>query len=76
MSATLTPSTGKVTANGTIMPSGAVITVDGLDVTTNYNITYANGTLVIKATTTEAEKKANKVSQTTTPCGVSQEIRT
>ena len=47
VSATLTPSTGNVTTNGTITPGAAVITADGTDVTANYNITYASGTLII-----------------------------
>ena len=61
VSATLTPSTGNVTTNGTITPGAAVITADGTDVTANYNITYVTGKLVIEATTTEAEQKAEAV---------------
>lgn len=44
---TLTPSTAKVTANGTITASAAVITADGADVTANYNVSYTSGKLVI-----------------------------
>ena len=61
VSATLTPSTSNVTTNGTITPGAAVITADGTDVTANYNITYVTGKLVIEATTTEAEQKAEAV---------------
>lgn len=64
VSATLTPSTSDVTANGTITPGAAVITADGVNVTANYNITYVTGKLVIQAATTEAEQKAEAVTQT------------
>mgnify|MGYP004663841807 FL=1 len=44
----LTPSTNAVTTSGTITPSGAkIVDSDGNDVTSNYNISYKNGVLVI-----------------------------
>ena len=47
---TLTPSTDKVTDNGTITVSNAqIVNADGKDVTGNYNITYTAGKLVVKA---------------------------
>ncbi len=50
---TLTPSTTNATTNGTITPSGAVIKNGNVDVTSNYEITYKTGKLVInKATPT------------------------
>lgn len=49
---TLTPSTDKVTANGTITASAAVITAGGSDVTANYEISYgAPAKLVIRPDT-------------------------
>ena len=40
-------STANATTNGTIMPSNAVIKNSNTDVTSNYNITYAAGTLTV-----------------------------
>jgi len=51
VTATLTPSTANVTANGSITASAAVITADGTDVTANYEITYVDGKLVIEPDT-------------------------
>ena len=47
---------------GVITPSGAVIKKDGTDVTSNYNITYATGTLTVnkKAVTVSGITAANK----------------
>lgn len=47
ISANLTASTDNVTANGTITPHGAIITVNGEDVTENYSILYESAKLVI-----------------------------
>ena len=51
-SITLTASTTNATEAGTITPSAAVIKKGTTDVTNNYNITYAPGTLVINNITT------------------------
>ena len=48
MTATLTPSTTNVTVDGTITASATIITADSIDVTANYEITYADGKLVIE----------------------------
>ena len=53
--AILTPSTEKVTANGTITAGTAVITADGADVTANYEITYMDGKLVIQPDTSKID---------------------
>ena len=45
---TLTPSTANVTVDGTITASAAIITAGSADVTANYEITYADGKLVIE----------------------------
>ena len=66
VSATLTPSTAEVTANGSITPGAAIIMADGTDVTNNYSITYVTGKLVIEAVTTEAERNAQAVESTIT----------
>jgi len=47
-SVTLTgSSTGSVTTEGTITPSAAIIKSGNTDVTSNYNITYVDGTLTV-----------------------------
>ena len=51
----LSPSTANVTVNGTITASAAVITADGVDVTKNYEISYADGKLVIEPDTSKIE---------------------
>ena len=64
-SITLTPSTNNVITNGTITPSKATIVSDGTDVTSNYNITYNTGKLVIDALSIEnAEITLNQTTYT------------
>ncbi len=55
VTATLTPSTDNVTASGTIEASDAVITANGVDVTGNYNVSYASGKLVIEPDTSKTD---------------------
>ncbi len=52
-SITLTPSTSEVTTNGSITPTNAKISSgSNVDVTSNYNVSYSNGVLVIKGVET------------------------
>ena len=62
-SITLTQSTTASTTSGTITPSSAIIKSGTTDVTSNYNITYQTGTLVIYSTQFCANFMLNGASQ-------------
>lgn len=57
---TLTQDTAKVTVNGTITASAAVIMADGTDVTADYKISYTDGKLVIEPDTAMIDNLTGK----------------
>ena len=68
---TLTPSTSNYTTSGTITPKSATIKKGSTDVTSNYSISYATGTLKINkvaATLTCSNKTYNGAEQTACSC--------
>ena len=72
-SITLTPSTSNCTTNGTISTSAATIKRGNTDKTSNYNITYASGNLIInkKALTVTAKNHTITYGDTPANNGVS-----